>query len=217
MPLSLTFRATASRVGPPHQPAPGSPPGLVLAWMRGRLHFDADQRPIVSRASWDLGRRAPPRTGTGRRSRTASSWRRTQLLRDDLATTSSYPMARPGLGILGDPVGRQDVRPARHHLADLHVGRPNSSIVSDPLRPGGLIEHVLVAEHDAREPTTDGPDGRIGQGDIQARAVDRVVDLLEAEVLNRVPSRRGQGFEESPDASGPVSPEVPAVGRARRP
>ncbi len=59
--------------------------------------------------------------------------------------------------------------------------------------PVASVELVLVAEDDAGEPAADAADGRVREGDIEAGRVDRVVDLLEAQVLDdHVAAWRGQ-------------------------
>ena len=94
------------------------------------------------------------------------------------------------LGQLGDPFGREHIAPAGRHLADLHVGgtqllehRPDAG------RAARVVDDLAVAEDDAGEPAPDAADRGVGEGDVEARRVDRVVDLLEAQVLDdRVPA-----------------------------
>ena len=115
------------------------------------------------------------------------------------------PRERPGLalelGQLVGPLGRQQVAPAGQHLADLHVRRPEVlEQAAHPLRGRGLGGRRWLAEQVRLRPRPDAPDGRVGQGHVQARRVDRLVDLLEAQVLDEgVAPGRGQRLEEGPD------------------
>ncbi len=181
------------------------------------LDLDRDQRPVVERGLVDLGRRRG-REGHGIEGGVQDLGWRAELLGDDGDDVLVAERGRLALELrqLLDPLGRQDVAPAGHHLADLHVGRAELlEHRPDARRPPGIHEIVGLAQDDAGEPAPDRADRRLGQGDIETGGVDRVVDLLQAQVLDdRVATRRRQAFEEAPDpvASvgaqiGPVQPE----------
>ena len=180
--------------------------GLGLGQDPRALDLDRDERPVVEASPGGPAPSMPPRTARVERG-VQLLRRRAELLGDDRRRRRRRRTARPrsGASTARRSSRRQDVAPARHHLADLHVGRPELlEHRPDPLRPGGVDQLVRVAEDDAGR-TSD----RIGPIGVSARAmsrlvrVDRVVDLLEPKVLDdRVPPRRRQRLEERPRSRG---------------
>ena len=189
--------------------------GLRLGQDPRSLDLDGDERPVVEPAPGGPAPSMRPRRAPGRRSAYRASGGEPELLGDDrdhVLVAERRGLALE-LGQLGDPLGRQDVAPAGHHLADLHVGRPELlEHRPDPRRAARVHEVVCLAEDTPGEPAPDRPDRRVRERDVETGRVDRVVDLLEAEVLDdRVATRGRQAFEEAPDPAAPVGPEVGSV------
>ena len=99
------------------------------------------------------------------------------------------------------PVLGQRVPATRDDLTELHVGWAQLLEHRPHLAGGGHPgDRVLLGEEDALAPGTNDRERRALERDVDAVPVQRVVHLLEAEVLDEgAPSRRRQTVEQAPD------------------
>ena len=180
-----------------------------------RLGLGDDLRPLdldrddavpswsVARWTWAVEAAA---NGSGSIVANSSSGGLAELVLDDGARL--LPRERRGvaleLGQLGDDVGRQHVAAARDHLADLDVRRAELLEQDpEPLAARAPSRSVLLAQDPRREPAPERRDRRPGERRVERHRVDRVVDLLEAQVLDdQVAARRGQRLEQPPHRAG---------------
>ena len=125
------------------------------------------------------------------------------------------PAERSGIVLelreLADPLLGQEIGSAGRHLPDLHVRRAELLEQKPDALGAGHTEHRFgLGEDPHGEPPADAADGGLLERDVEARRVDRLVHLLEAQVLDdHVPARGRQRFEQSPHGV--------AVGAERRP
>ena len=220
-PGAPTLRAIASRrSATPASSCDDAEVGLGLGHDPRPLDLDRDERPVVERRPVDLGgRRRGERLGLDRREQLLR--RRAELLRSMIARR---PPRRTARRRSGASTARRSSPAAARRPGWPSSGRSSRrsgpscwSMQPDPRRAVGVLDERPPRRGRAcANQRRNRPTGVSVERDVEARRVDRVVDLLEPQVLDdQVAARRRQRLEEPPDRgrrpvrrrSGPVEPE----------
>ena len=187
--------------------------GLGLGEDARALDLDRDEPAVGQRGPVDLGGRGGGERLGARSSRTAPR-RGCPNSSTRIASASSQRNGATSLWSFSSSSSerrRQGLAAARDHLADLHVGRAELLEHQPDPRLGRSCSSGTSRPRTRRwNQRSDPTQRRPLEGDVEAVAIDRVVDLLEADVLDDpVPPWRRQGVEEPPDRPWPP----PSVGR----